>query len=103
MKCRRARTATSVAKPKTKEPRRIRQLAMVRILCPYTITIHFTDRHCVSYNFTDDPNIVQPVEKPKDYTGLDSDDEIDVTSVYDEDDDLSLLTVLPRILVLSLT
>ncbi|KAG6621260.1 E3 ubiquitin-protein ligase UPL6 [Phytophthora cinnamomi] len=38
--------------------------------------------------YHDDPNIVRPGEKPEDFVRLDSDDENDVNSVYDDDDDL---------------
>ncbi|KAG6610405.1 uncharacterized protein IUM83_19469 [Phytophthora cinnamomi] len=36
----------------------------------------------------DDPDIVRPGEKPEDFVRLDSDNENDVNSVYDDDDDL---------------
>ncbi|KAG6572627.1 Pol protein [Phytophthora cinnamomi] len=38
--------------------------------------------------YRDYPNIVRPGEKPEDFVRLDSDDENDVNSVYDDDDDL---------------
>ncbi|KAI9989090.1 hypothetical protein PInf_022827 [Phytophthora infestans] len=36
----------------------------------------------------DDPNLVQPGERPEDFAGLDSDDNSEHGSVYDDDDDL---------------
>ncbi|GMF51736.1 unnamed protein product [Phytophthora fragariaefolia] len=57
-----------------------------------TLYVHVNDTPylslLVSYILLDDLNIVRPGEKPEDFVRVDSDDENEVNSVYDDDGDL---------------